>query len=206
MLLRTVCACAADAASASTANPKMARTFFVSLLLFLRRRSRRSRQTFFRDDLHCILYGNLGDAGTLVDPFEFLVGLGVRLQFVAPILLRVGSVPGDALQPWFRRKLTVVRAKRRAGRRRRRIVRSRKLQRETENVDAHEQGGDDSQTQGKKIAVDGTSLDVAFLEGDVGVARLARVVTLIVRLNAHGAPGSPQDLGRQSAKAGTASD
>src|SRR5438445_11582676 len=106
MLLRTVCACAADAASASTANPKMARTFFISLLLFLRRRSRRSRQTFFRDDLHCILYGNLGDAGTLVDPFEFLVGLGVGLQFVAHILLWVCRVSGLATQPWFPRSPT----------------------------------------------------------------------------------------------------
>src|SRR5712664_2104984 len=101
----------------------MARTFFISLLLFLRRRSRRSRQTLFRNNLHRILYVYLRDTGTLVDPFEFLVGLGVGLQFVAPILLRVGSVPGNALQPWFRRKLTVVRAKRRARRRGRRIVR-----------------------------------------------------------------------------------
>src|SRR6266446_1393076 len=183
----------------------MARTFFISLLLFLRLRSRSSRQTFLGDDLHCVLDGNLRDTGTLVDPFEFLVGFGVGLQFVAPILLRVGSVTGDALQPWFRRKLSVVRAKRRAGRRRRRIVRSRKLQRETENVDAREQGQDDSQTQGKKIAVDGTGLDVAFLEGNIGVPRrLAGGMELIVRLSAHGAPGSLQDLDRQSAKAGTA--
>src|ERR1700674_5018512 len=108
----------------------MARTFFISLLLFPRWRGINVRQAFLRDNLHRVLYGYLRDAGTLVDPFEFLVGLGISFQLVAPILLRVGSVPGNALQPWFRRKLTVVRAKRRAGRRRRRIVRSRKLQRE----------------------------------------------------------------------------
>src|SRR5712664_827968 len=126
--------------------------------------------------------------------------------FFMLLLLFLRCRGGRSLQTWFRRKLTIVRAKRRAGRRRGGVARSRKLQRETENVDAHEQGGDDSQTQGKKIAVDGAGLDVAFLEGDVGVARLARVVALIVRLSAHGAPGSPQDSGRQSAKAGTASD
>src|SRR6266481_6253332 len=186
-----VCACAADAASESAANPKMAGTFFISLLLFPWRLGINVRQALLRDNLHRVFYGYLRDAGTFVNPCEFLVGFGVRFQLVAPILPRVGrQFPLMSL----------------AGRRRGRLRGGGEIQGETQDVNANQQGRRRRQAKSEEVAIDGASLNVASLEGDVGVARLARVVALIVRLSAHGAPGSPQDSGRQWAEADTASD
>lgn len=49
------------------------------LFLFLHRRRGRSGQSFLRNDLHCILDGNLRDAGILVDPLQFLIRVIVCL-------------------------------------------------------------------------------------------------------------------------------
>src|SRR4029077_6131680 len=140
---------------------------------------------------------------TLVDPLEFLVCLGVGLQFVAPILLWVGGVPGNALQPRLGRQFPLVSL---AGRRRGRLRRGGEIQGETQDVNANQQSRRCRQAKSEEVAIDGAGLNVASLECDVGVARLACVVALIVRLSAHGAPGSPQDFGRQSEEAGTVSD
>src|SRR6266436_1847378 len=192
-----VCACAADAASESAANPKMAGTFFISLLLFPWRLGINVRQAFLRDNLHRVFYGYLRDAGTFVNPCEFLVGLGVRFQLVAPILLWVGCVPGNALQPRLGRQFPLMSL---AGRRRGRLRGGSEIQSETQDVNANQQGRRRRQAKSEEVAIDGAGLNIASLEGDVGVARLARVVALIVGISAHGAPGSPQDSGRKGKK------
>src|SRR5260370_12402841 len=72
----TVCACRAHAPSKSAATPMIWRALFISLFLFLHRRCRRRGQSFFSDDLHRVLNGNLGDTAGLVDPLQRFIGLG----------------------------------------------------------------------------------------------------------------------------------
>src|SRR5260370_35809960 len=83
-----VCASRAHVPSKSAAIPTIWGAFFISLL-FLLRLYRRGRQTFFGDDLHDVLYGNLDDAPGFGDPFQLFIGLGVRLILLAQFSLRL---------------------------------------------------------------------------------------------------------------------
>src|ERR1700694_1106522 len=124
----------ANAASKSEATPAIWRTLIISLFLFLHHRRRRRRQSFFGNDFHRVLDGNLRDASGLVDPFQLFIGFAVFLILLAQIGLRVGFMAGNTLQPRLRRHRSKILAKSLAGRRGRRIGRSRKIQGEAENI------------------------------------------------------------------------
>src|SRR5271168_4771733 len=102
-LLGTACANPAEAASKSPAiarlkRPKIGRASLMGLLLFLRRRSSNRRQTFFRNNFHGVLHGNLGNAAALVDPGELFVGFGVGFDFIAQVRLRIVAVTRNPLK------------------------------------------------------------------------------------------------------------
>src|SRR6266478_6349722 len=173
-----VCACRVHVASNRAAIPMMLRTFFISSLL-LRRRRGRSGQTFLRDDLHRIFDGNLRDVRVPVDPAKLVIRFRVSLQLVAQILLWIGLMAGNTLQPRFRRHGSKILAESLAGGRRRRIGGSGEIRGEAQNINANHQRSDHRQAESKKIAIDGLRLDVALFERDIRVARhLARVVGL----------------------------
>src|SRR5260370_21163692 len=145
-----VCAGSENAASKSTAKAAIWQILFMSLFLLLHYRRGRRRQTLFSDDLHGVLDGDLRDTAGLVDPFQRFIGLGVFPNLPSQIGLRIGFMAGDTPQPRLRRPPSKILAQNLAGRRRRRIGRSRKIQSEAEDVNANQQSGYNRHAQGKK--------------------------------------------------------
>src|SRR6266851_3641679 len=102
-----VWACREHAPSKSAAIPKIWRAFFISSLFPLRL-YRRGGQTFFGDDLHGVLDGNLGDAAGFVDPLQLFIGLGVLLIHLSHISPRTSYVSSDPPQPRLRRHQPII--------------------------------------------------------------------------------------------------
>src|SRR5260370_1609642 len=198
-----VCAGSENAASKSIAKAAIWRILFILLFLLLHCRHGGRWQTFFSDDLHGVLDGNLRDTAALVDPFQPFTGLTVFPILLAQIGLRIGFMAGDTLPPRLRRQRSKILAQNLAARRRRRIGRSRKIQSEAEDVNSNQQSGYKRHAQGKKVPIDRPGLDIACFERDV---RVARLLARLVRLSAHGAQWPPPVSGRRAGEAAFASD